>query len=539
MSEKRALSLYPEHVSFHIDIPDKTVCDVLHERAAQFSSHPALTFYGKTITYAELVAAVNRFASSLQTLGVQKGDRVAIMLPNCPQYVIAYYGILQAGAIVTQVNPMLVERELAYVLNDSGAETIIIYESLYPRLAAVREGTAIKRAVTVSFGAPSSASLAAEDVTFDEFLAEGSGQVRPVPIEPAHDVAVLQYTGGTTGRSKGAMLSHRNIFANVLQCAEFFKGTFEMGKERYLTVIPLFHVFAMTSGMNLAIYQGAENILLPRFELKEVLETIRDKQPTVFPGVPTMYVAITNTPGVEQYGISSIKTCNSGSAPMPLELMRDFEAKTGAVVLEGYGLSEASPVTHCNPPFAARKPGTVGIGMPLTEYKVVDVATGTQELPPGEVGELIIRGPQVMKGYWNMPEETAVTLRDGWLYTGDLASIDEEGYVTIVDRKKDMIIAGGYNIYPREVEEVLYEHPAVKEAVVIGVPDSYRGETVKAVIVLKDGQQANEDDIIRHCRKNLASYKVPRIVEFRTELPKTNVGKILRRALREEASRPQ
>ena len=539
MSEKRALSLYPEHVSFHIDIPDKTVCDVLHERAAQFSSHPALTFYGKTITYAELVAAVNRFASSLQTLGVQKGDRVAIMLPNCPQYVIAYYGILQAGAIVTQVNPMLVERELAYVLNDSGAETIIIYEPLYPRLAAVREGTAIKRAVTVSFGAPSSASLAAEDVTFDEFLAEGSGQVRPVPIEPAHDVAVLQYTGGTTGRSKGAMLSHRNIFANVLQCAEFFKGTFEMGKERYLTVIPLFHVFAMTSGMNLAIYQGAENILLPRFELKEVLETIRDKQPTVFPGVPTMYVAITNTPGVEQYGISSIKTCNSGSAPMPLELMRDFEEKTGAVVLEGYGLSEASPVTHCNPPFAARKPGTVGIGMPLTEYKVVDVATGTQELPPGEVGELIIRGPQVMKGYWNMPEETAVTLRDGWLYTGDLASIDEEGYVTIVDRKKDMIIAGGYNIYPREVEEVLYEHPAVKEAVVIGVPDSYRGETVKAVIVLKDGQQANEDDIIRHCRKNLASYKVPRIVEFRTELPKTNVGKILRRALREEASRPQ
>ncbi|STO11546.1 Long-chain-fatty-acid--CoA ligase [[Flavobacterium] thermophilum] len=377
------------------------------------------------------------------------------------------------------------------------------------------------------------------DVTFDKFLAAGSGVVRPVPIEPMHDVAVLQYTGGTTGRSKGAMLTHRNIFANVLQCAEFFKGTFELGKERYLTVIPLFHVFAMTSGMNLAIYQGAENILLPRFELKEVLETIRDKQPTVFPGVPTMYVAITNTPGVEQYGISSIKTCNSGSAPMPLELMRDFEAKTGAVILEGYGLSEASPVTHCNPPFAARKPGTVGIGMPLTEYKVVDVATGTQELPPGEVGELIIRGPQVMKGYWNMPEETAAVLRDGWLYTGDLASIDEEGYVTIVDRKKDLIIAGGYNIYPREIEEVLYEHPAVREAAAVGVPDPYRGETVKAIIVLKEGMQASEEEIIAHCRKNLAAYKVPRIVEFRAELPKTNVGKILRRALREEASRSQ
>ncbi|KPD01356.1 Long-chain-fatty-acid--CoA ligase [Geobacillus sp. BCO2] len=539
MSEKRALPLYPEHVSFYIDIPDKTVCDVLHERAGEFGSQPALTFYDKMITYAELAAAVNRFASSLQARGVQKGDRVAIMLPNCPQYVIAYYGILQAGAIVTQVNPMLVERELAYLLKDSGAKMIVIYEPLYPRLAAVRGETAVEQVVTVSLGAPPSVALAEGDVTFDEFLAAGSGAVRPVPIEPAHDIAVLQYTGGTTGRSKGAMLTHRNIFANVLQCAEFFKGTFEFGKERYLTVIPLFHVFAMTSGMNLAIYQGAENILLPRFELKEVLETIRDKQPTVFPGVPTMYVAITNTPGVEQYGISSIKTCNSGSAPMPLELMRDFEAKTGAVVLEGYGLSEASPVTHCNPPFAARKPGTVGIGMPLTEYKVVDVATGTQELPPGEVGELIIRGPQVMKGYWNMPEETAAALRDGWLYTGDLASIDEEGYVTIVDRKKDLIIAGGYNIYPREIEEVLYEHPAVREAVAVGVPDPYRGETVKAIIVLKDGMQANEEEILAHCRKNLAAYKVPRIVEFRAELPKTNVGKILRRALREEASRTQ
>lgn len=539
MSEKRALSLYPEHISFYMDIPDKTVCDVLHERAAEFGSQPALTFYDKTITYAELAAAVNRFASSLQARGVQKGDRVAIMLPNCPQYVIAYYGILQAGAIVTQVNPMLVERELAYLLKDSGAKMIVIYEPLYPRLAAVRGETAVKQAITVSFGAPPSVSLAEGDVTFDEFLAAGSGAVRPVSIESTHDVAVLQYTGGTTGRSKGAMLTHRNIFANVLQCAEFFKGTFELGKERYLTVIPLFHVFAMTSGMNLAIYQGAENILLPRFELKEVLETIRDKQPTVFPGVPTMYVAITNTPGVEQYGISSIKTCNSGSAPMPLELMRDFESKTGAVILEGYGLSEASPVTHCNPPFTARKPGTVGIGMPLTEYKVVDVATGTQELPPGEVGELIIRGPQVMKGYWNMPEETAAALRDGWLYTGDLASIDEEGYVTIVDRKKDLIIAGGYNIYPREIEEVLYEHPAVKEAAAVGVPDPYRGETVKAIIVLKEGMQASEEEIIAHCRKNLAAYKVPRIVEFRAELPKTNVGKILRRALREEASRPQ
>jgi long-chain acyl-CoA synthetase len=248
-----------------------------------------------------------------------------------------------------------------------------------------------------------------------------------------------------------------------------------------------------------------------------------------------MYVAITNYPGVEQYGINSIRVCNSGSAPMAVELMGEFERKTGAIVLEGYGLSEASPVTHCNPPFAQRKPGTVGIGLPMTEYKVVDVATGTEEVKPGELGELIIRGPQVMKGYWNMPEETAVTLRDGWLYTGDIATVDEEGYVSIVDRKKDMIIASGYNIYPREIEEVLYEHPAVREAVVIGVPDAYRGETVKAILVLKEGKTVSEEDILDHCRQNLAVYKVPKIIEFRQELPKTNVGKILRRVLREEA----
>ncbi|SFA48399.1 long-chain acyl-CoA synthetase [Parageobacillus thermantarcticus] len=535
MNEKKAASLYPKHIAFQFAIPDITLCDILQERAKQYRDNPALTFYDKVMTYGELAYAVEKFASSLQQQGVQKGDRVAIMLPNCPQYVIAYYAILRVGAIVTQVNPMLVERELLHLLTDSGAETIVIYDAIYPRLQAVRKDTPIKRAIVVSF--QQAGASFSPDVTFEQFLAQGSGNVQPVPIEPEHDVAVLQYTGGTTGRSKGAMLTHRNILANVMQCAEFFKGTYEVGKERYLTVIPLFHVFAMTSGMNMAIYVGANNILLPRFELQEVLETIKEKQPTVFPGVPTMYVAITNTPEVEKYGINSIKTCNSGSAPMPVELMKEFEQKTGATVLEGYGLSEASPVTHCNPPFAERKPGTVGIGMPMTEYKIVDVATGTEELKPGEVGELIIRGPQVMKGYWNMPEETAVALRDGWLYTGDLATVDEEGYVTIVDRKKDMIIASGYNIYPREIEEVLYEHPAVKEAVAIGVPDQYRGETVKAIIVLKDGKEVTEEEIITHCRKNLAAYKVPRIVEFRNELPKTNVGKILRRALREEALR--
>jgi long-chain acyl-CoA synthetase len=533
MVYKKAFSLYPNTIASHFEIPNVTLNNILKERAVQYSDKIALTFYDKEITYKELASLVETFASTLQKRGVKKGDRVAIMLPNCPQYVIAYYGILRAGAIVTQVNPMLVERELTHILQDSGSETIIIYDAVYPRLKAVQDDTQIKDVIVVSL--QSTQISYAPDLTFDEFLSLGDGQVQSVTIEPEHDIAVLQYTGGTTGRSKGVMLTHRNLVANVMQCAEFYKETIKYGQERYLTVIPLFHVFAMTSGMNLSIYIGANNILLPRFDLQEVLNTIRDKQPTFFPGVPTMYVAITNYPGVEQYGINSIRVCNSGSAPMAVELMHEFERKTGAIVLEGYGLSEASPVTHCNPPFAQRKPGTVGIGLPMTEYKVVDVATGTKEVKPGELGELIIRGPQVMKGYWNMPEETAVTLRDGWLYTGDIATVDEEGYVSIVDRKKDMIIASGYNIYPREIEEVLYEHPAVREAVVIGVPDVYRGETVKAILVLKEGKTVSEEDILDYCRKNLAAYKVPRMIEFRQELPKTNVGKILRRVLREEA----
>ncbi|MGZ4160931.1 MAG: long-chain-fatty-acid--CoA ligase, partial [Neobacillus sp.] len=344
----------------------------------------------------------------------------------------------------------------------------------------------------------------------------------------------LQYTGGTTGRSKGAMLTHRNLLANVIQSYEFFKHEFEIGKEKVLTVIPLFHVFGMTSCMNLSIYTAAESIMLPRFDLEEVLNTIKNEQPTTFPGVPTMYVAITNHPQAEEYGINCIQTCNSGSAPMPIELLRTFERKTGSKILEGYGLSEASPTTHCNPPFAERKPGSVGIGMPSTEYKIVDLATGTQEVPAGELGEVIIKGPQVMKGYWNMPDETAHTLRDGWLYTGDIAKVDEDGYLYIVDRKKDLIIASGFNIYPRDIEEVLYEHPAVQEAVVIGVPDPYRGEDVKAIIVLKAGMEATEQEIIYYCRENLSAYKVPRSAEFRDQLPKTSVGKILRRALRDE-----
>lgn len=534
MSENKAwLKHYPDTISKTIEIPGIPLCQILKETTETYPDHNAISFYGRKFTYREVYSLVLAFTSALQKNQVQKGDRVAIMLPNCPQYVIAYYGILTAGGIVTQINPMSVERELEYILNDSGAETIVVYEPLYQRVKGVQPKTNLKNIIVVSF--PPSGQDYQPDRSFENFLTEGDGRVTPIQFEPEHDVAVLQYTGGTTGRSKGAMLTHRNILANVLQSHEFFKLEMKIGQEKCLTVIPLFHVFGMTSCMNLTIYTAGELIMLPRFELEEVLNTIKNEQPTIFPGVPTMYVAITSHPRAEEYGINSIQTCNSGSAPMPVELLRTFERKTGSKILEGYGLSEASPTTHCNPPFTDRKPGSVGIGMPSTEYKIVDLATGTEEVPIGELGEVIIKGPQVMKGYWNMPEETANTLRDGWLYTGDIARVDEDGFLYIVDRKKDMIIAGGFNIYPRDIEEVLYEHPAVQEAVVIGVPDAYRGEDVKAVIVLKSGHSATSEEIIQYCRANLAAYKVPRIVEFRDQLPKTGVGKILRRTLREEA----
>jgi long-chain acyl-CoA synthetase len=533
MSVKKAwLQHYPDSISKEVIIPNVPLGHILQETASRYPAQPALSFYQKKVNYEELYSLALKFTSALQQNQVQKGDRVAIMLPNCPQYVISYYGILGAGAIVTQVNPMSVERELEYIFNDSGAETLIVLDSLYARVKSVQTQTKLKKIIVVSL--VPKGEIYSPDRSFEEFLLEGNGNTLPIDFEPEHDVAILQYTGGTTGRSKGAMLTHRNILANVIQSYEFFKHELKFGKERVLTVIPLFHVFGMTSCMNLSIYIAAESIMLPRFDLEEVLNTIKHEQPTTFPGVPTMYVAITNHPSAEEYGISSIETCNSGSAPMPVELLRSFERKTGSKILEGYGLSEASPTTHCNPPFAKRKPGSVGIGMPSTEYKIVDVATGTQEIPVEQLGEVIIKGPQVMKGYWNMPEETAQTLRDGWLYTGDIAMVDEDGYLYIVDRKKDLIIASGYNIYPRDIEEVLYEHPSVQEAVVIGVPDPYRGEDVKAIIVFKTGCTNTEEEIIQYCRKNLAAYKVPRHVEFREQLPKTSVGKILRRALRDE-----
>lgn len=531
--EKAWHSHYPVTISPDMELPIKTMPGILKETVDKIPNHIAIKFYGKEISYKELWTLSTMFTSSLQQAGIQKGDRTAIMLPNCPQYVISYFGILKAGSIVTQVNPMLLEKELLHILNDSGAKTIVVYEPLYPRIKAIAEKTALENIIVVSFE-PEKITLTA-DQSFESFIGKGLSAPEPVQIDPLEDIAVLQYTGGTTGLSKGAMLTHRNIAVNAQQSYSFFQHELTFGEESCLTVIPLFHVFAMTSCMNLSILIGAKIILLPRFDLEEVLNTIKTDQPTTFPGVPTMYIALVNHPGAEKYGIDSIRICNSGSAPMPVETMKEFERKTGAKILEGFGLSEASPVTHVNPAFAVRKPGSVGIGLPSTDYQVVDLATGEEEVPTGELGELIIRGPQVMKGYWNMPEETENALRNGWLYTGDIAKIDKEGYVYIVDRKKDMIIVSGYNVYPRDVEELLYEHDAVQEAVVIGVPDEYRGETIKAIIIKKTGHSVTEQEVIDWMKERIATYKVPAVIEFRDELPKTQVGKILRRALREES----
>lgn len=532
VSEKRWLKHYPEDVPTEVDIPNISLVQLLRNTVERYPNHQALTFYGKEITYSELYEQVRHFASALQAKGLKKGDRVAIMLPNCPQYVISYYGILLAGGIVTQINPMLVGSELVHLLNDSDSTTLVIYEPLIEVYEKVASKTNVKGVISVQFAGEETPKDGV--IPFTQFIQHSTGNVSEYVVDPKEDIAILQYTGGTTGRSKGAMLTHRNLVANVVQPHEFFKSSITLGEERFLTVIPLFHVFGMTSGMNLSIYVGANNILLPRFEIEEVLQTIKEGQPTIFPGVPTMYIAITNHPDAEKYGIDSIEICNSGSAPLPVESIHAFERKTGATILEGYGLTEAAPTTHVNTLFSERKVGSVGIGVPSTDYKIVDLETGEKELPPGEEGELIIKGPQVMKGYWNMPEETEKTLRNGWLYTGDIARIDEDGYLYIVDRTKDLIIASGYNVYPRDVEEVIYEHPAVLEAAVVGVPDDYRGETVKAVIVLKEGEQVTEEEMIDFCRENIAAYKVPRVVEFRKELPKSAIGKILRRKIQEE-----
>jgi long-chain acyl-CoA synthetase len=553
--EKPWLKFYDEGVPATIDYPDTVMPKVLADTASRYPDHTATIFKGAKLTYNELNELVDKFAAGLQKLGVKKGDRVAIHLPNCPQFPISYYAILRTGGIVVPCNPMYVAREMERQLNDSGAEVIITLSVFYPLIKQIRDKTKLRHVIVAKIksylpgllrllftlfkekkeGHAVDISGDANTYWFQDVLASAPDGPTPVDLD-WDDTAVLMYTGGTTGISKGAELTHKNILVNAVQCKHWLKTS--DATEIVLTTLPLFHSYGMTTCMNHGVYTASTMILVPNpRDLKDVLESINKYRPTVYPGVPAMYVAINNDPGVlaGKYNVQSIRVCVSGAAGLPVEVQKKFEEITGGKLVEGYGLSEASPVTHANPIFGENRVGTIGVPWPDTDAKIVDLETGTKDLPPGEIGELIIKGPQVMKGYWNMPEETANALRDGWLYTGDIAKMDEDGYFQIVDRKKDMILgAGGFNIYPREIEDVLYEHPKVKEAAAVGVPVEEKGERVKVYIVLKEGETATEEEIIEFCRENLAPYKVPKFVEFRTELPKTMVGKILRRVLAEE-----
>jgi len=538
-------SSYEEGVPRHLTIPDLLLPEILEETAAAFPETPAVIFHDRPITYREIRTRTKSLASGLSGIGVKRGQRVAIMLPNCPQYIEALYAVLKIGGIVVNTNPMYVERELEHQLRDSGAETILALRDFFPRVKAVQERTPLKNIILTDLddafppGVGPGRGKDPGTLEYAGLLQQGGRFPLPsVPGDP-EEVALLQYTGGTTGVSKGAMLTHRNLIANVLQSVAWDRQA-QRGKERMLTVLPFFHTYGITSCINASIYQAATIVLLSRFEVNETLEAIDRYRPTRMAGVPTMYIALAGHPQIRESGISSIKVFSCGSAPFPVEAFKNFEELTAGKISEGYGLTEASPLAIANPPFGRRKVGSIGIPRPATDAKIVDLETGEMTLPPGKEGELCLRGPQVMKGYWNRPEETAQTLRGGWLYTGDIARMDEDGYFFLVDRKKDMIICGGYNVYPRDVEEVLYQNPKIREACVLGVPDPYRGETVKAFVVLKEGAEAGPEEIIEFCRRNLARFKAPTLVEFRPELPKSNVGKILRKTLREqETQRPK
>jgi long-chain acyl-CoA synthetase len=518
----------------------------LEANAQRFPRRVALEFLGRSLTYRELWREVEAFAKGLQEAGLRPGDRVAIMLPNSPQFVIAFYGTLLAGGVGVNVNPMYTPRELRHQLQDAGVQALVILDQLLPRYQEVKAEVPVRLLVRTGIQdylpfpknllyplmlrRKGQAPKALEGVPWRAFLKRG----RPEPVAvDLDDLALLQYTGGTTGLAKGAMLTHRNLSSNALQVRAWIPD-FREGEEVVLGAIPFFHVYGMTVAMNLALLGAAKLVLLPRPEIGPIVEAIEKHRVTLFPGVPTLYVAFNNFPGIEKRDLKSVRACISGSAPLPLEVAERFEKLTGAKLVEGYGLTEASPVTHCNPLYGERRLGSVGLPLPGVDAKVVDEEG--KEVPLGEVGELIVKGPNIMKGYWNRPEETQKALKDGWLFTGDLARMDQDGYFYIVDRKKDMIIAGGYNIYPREVEEVLYGHEAVQEAAVVGVPDPYRGETVAAFIVLKEEYRGKvtEKDIEAFCRANLAAYKVPRIIQFRDSLPKSSVGKILKRELTKE-----
>ena len=548
-------SHYDYWVRPHMTYPGRPLGDILALTAVAQPDRPATQFLGAALTYLDLKQRSDALAAALAELGIVKGDRVGIMLPNCPQYIIAAFAILRLGAVVVNINPSYTSREVLVVAADSTPRVLITLDALMPVIAAIRNQTTLEQIIVTSLAEYSAAAAAPPRIDGTLTLADLTGD-RPgtdrgqtrgqTPIRPplvpiaADDLAVLQYTGGTTGTPKGAMLTHGNIFANVVQTVAWTNPMYVLnGDERYLVVIPYFHIYAFSVCMMTGLWVGALQIIHPKYDADAVLTSIKQFRPTYFPAVPTVFVSLLNHPRVLEFELEHVRHFNSGGAPCPVEVMEEFERRIGRPLTEGYGLSETSPVTHASPQLGRRKPGTIGLPVPDTDMKVVDVETGTRELPIGEAGELCIAGPQVMQGYWNKPDESAQVLRVDaagrlWFHTGDIAVVDEDGYTSIVQRKKDMIIVDGFNVYPSEVEAVLYTHPAVRLAAVIGIPDRYHGETVRACLALKAGATATAEEIIEFCRTSLTEYKVPRSVEMRDTLPMSAVGKILYRVLRAE-----
>jgi long-chain acyl-CoA synthetase len=523
--------------------PERPLYDILDISAVDYPDSPATAFFGATLTFAEIKARSDRFATALAGFGISKGDRVGIMLPNCPQYIIAAFAVLRHGAVIVNINPTYTARELLTVANDSGIRVLITLDALAPLVLAVRAQTSIEEIVMTSVAEYTAAAAAPPQVegtrAFTD-LVQGVPEAKVIRAAVAPgDLAVLQYTGGTTGTPKGAMLTHQNIFANVVQAEAFMNRTRERGVARYLLVIPYFHIYAFTVGMMQGVWVAGLQIMLPKYDVEQVLAAIKQYRPTYFPAVPTVFVSLLNHPRAKEFGLDKVRTFNSGGAPCPVEVIEQWERTFGRPLNEGYGLSETSPVTHTTPQLAIRKPGSIGIPVLDTEIKIVDVETGTREMPVGEAGELCVSGPQVMKGYWQRRDETERVLRPDdqgrlWFHTGDIARMDEDGFFSIVQRKKDMIIVDGFNVYPSEVETVIYMHPAVRLVAVIGVPDAYHGEVVKACVVLKQGASVTPAELITHCKSDLAPYKVPKQVELRNDLPMSAVGKILYRVLRDE-----
>jgi long-chain acyl-CoA synthetase len=550
--EKPWFKFWPKGVSKHIEYPEVPLFEFLTNTAKKHPDSTAIVYVDRKITYRELDIATDKFATALNDLGVKKGDKVAIFLPNIPQFVISYYGAIKIGAIETAISPLYKEREVEHQLNDSEAETIVVLDLLYPIVEKVWQKTQLKRVIVTSLKEymPSAKAFLGSLLKkiplhkverkpniyfFQELISKYEAKPPKVEINPKEDLVALQYTGGTTGTSKGAMLTHMNLVSNAVMCAEWLQGT--EAKETFLTVLPLFHIYGMTTGMNAPMYMAGKMIMLPRFDAVSTFQAVQKYKVTVFCGAPTMYAMLLSHPDLGKYDCTSVRFCISGSAPLPPEVQKKFMEVTGGVLVEGYGLTESSPVTHCNPldkSMKTVKVGSIGLPWPDTDAKIMDMDTGEKELGIGETGEVVVKGPQVMKGYWKLPEETATVLRDGWLYTGDIGKMDEDGYFYITDRKKDLIKYKGYSVYPREIEDVLYEHPAVKLCGVIGKQDPVAGEIPKAFVVLKEGTTATEKEIMDFVNTKVAPYKAIREMEFRTELPMTLVGKVLRRVLQEE-----